>query len=137
MHLHIHPSSCHDAALIVINDEEVPLFLYWYIVDLSNAGHTVDSIVVHVAASTTMWNIKALEPVVHNIINNEDLILREFQSQSHSSVTLALAPNLGDTRRNPRIIDVSEFDVLDVTNMVATQKVKERAGLLSLLAKLG
>jgi len=135
MHLQVHIPNHHKSPSIVVCGEEVPLPLYWRTVDLWSAGHTSDSIVVHLVASNAFPNVELLRDIVRNITWNQELIHQGSLLTPVSDVTQADIRS--DTRRNSRISDVDEVDDLQVAQMVADKKQKERASLRNLLFKLG
>lgn len=135
MHLQVHTPSHHYPPSITVCGEEVPLPLYWRTVDLWSAGHTSDSIVVHVVASSTIPNVELLRDIVRNIVWNQELI---HQGSFLTPINdVAQTKGRSDTRRNSRISDVDEVDDSQVAQMVAEKKQKERASLRNLLSKLG
>ena len=132
MYLQVHKPSHHDQPSIAVGGEDVSLTLYWRTVDLWLAGHTNDSIVDHIVATSTSFSVDALRDIVRNIIWNQELIHQEPFLTPSSSVVSANAG--ADTRRNSRILDVEELDDLDVAQKVADKK--QRASLRDLLHKL-
>jgi len=135
MHLQVHTPSNHNPPSITVCGEEVPLPLYWRTVDLWSAGHTSDSIVVHIVASGSIPNVELLRDIVRNIVWNQELIRQGSLLTPTNDV--AHTKSQSDTRRNSRISDVDEVDDLQVAQMVAEKKQKERASLRNLLSKLG
>lgn len=109
---------------------EVPLSIYWQAVDLWTAGHSPESIVVRIVATRTVADIQEFRETVANIVYNQELIKLSNRSSR-------LATTQRDMRRNSRIHFVGELDNLDVAQMVAERKEKERLGLKQFLAKLG
>jgi len=133
MHLQVHTPSHHDSPSIGVCGEEVPLPLYWRAVDLWAAGHTSDSIFVHIVATSTISDVESLRGIVRNIVYNQELIHRV--PLLTPSDDMAQANARPDARRNSRIQDVNELDDLRVAETVAEKKEKERAGLRHLLSK--
>lgn len=125
------PASLADfQATVSVFGTEVPLSLYWQAVDLWSAGHSTESIVVHVVATRTVGDIQEFRKTVSNIVYNQELIKGSTRASNIQKETR-------DMRRNSRIHFVGELDNLDVAQMVAQRKEKERLGLKQFLAKLG
>lgn len=135
MHLHVHTPIHHDSPSIGVCGEEVPLSLYWHAVDLWAAGHTPDSIVVHIVATNNISNVEWLRNIVQNIVYNQELIHQESLLTPTNNMTRS--HSRPEARRHSRILNVGELDDLHVAHMVAEKKEKERAGLRHLLSKLG
>lgn len=128
--MHAATSTADSQATIGVCGSDVPLSIYWQAVDLWSAGHSVESIIVHIVATRTVPDIDEFRAIVSNIVYNQELI----QSSGRTS---RLVPTQRDMRRNSRINFVGELDNLDVAQMVAQRKEKERLGLKQFLAKLG
>lgn len=142
MHRHPH-SALHNPSLIPtisVCGTEVPLPLYFQVNDLYNAGHNIDSILVHIVTTTQVSSIDILRETVQNIILNQQLI-----NNSPHRLTLPIngtEQNEGTiaSRRNSRIEFVGELDDLDSARLLAEdkqRKEKERRTLKQLLAKFG
>lgn len=116
---------------------EVPLPLYFQVIDLYNAGHNTDSILVHIVATTQISSIDVLRETVQNIILNLQLIKNPSQK-----LTVPKGSEADEiaSRRNSRIEFVGELDDLNSARLLAEDKLrkeKERRTLRQFLAKLG
>lgn len=118
-------------ASISVGDEEVPLGLYFQVVDLWTAGYSTTNII------NTLMNLKgsmqlslSAETITNIIYNQEVMQAGTKKPSSNLSVTAT------NNRRLSRIASVSELDDLSVAQMVAHKKEKERLGLRQMLAKL-
>lgn len=144
MHLPPHNIPHHPSLIptIPVCDVEVPLPTYFQVTDLYNAGHNVDSIIVHMVATTQISNIDILRTTVKQIGLNLQLI-----SNSANSLVVSeqVAEKSAESRRNSRIEFVGELDDLSSAGIMAEgskqgremQREKEGRRLKGLLARLG
>lgn len=124
-------------ATISVFGTEVALPTYFQVVERYNAGHSIDSILVHMVAAKHVSNINTLRDIIEGIVLNLRLI--ETSSQS------LMSPERTNTnsRRNSRIEFVGELDDLSSVHLMAEdnlekEKEKERLSLRQrLLARLG
>lgn len=118
-------------ASISVGCEEVPLALYFQVVDLWTAGYSTINIVNTLInlKSTTQSSLSA--HTITDIIYNQQVM----QSGTDSTRTNLTVPH-NSSRRLSRIASVSELDDLSVAQMVAQKKEKEKLGLRQMLAKL-
>lgn len=136
--MHQPPIAIHNPSslpTISVFGTEVPLPTYFQIIERHNAGHNIDSIIVHMVATKPVSSIDTLRDTVEGIILN----LRLIENSSH---VLAL-PDRGGDRRNSRIEFVGELDDLNSAGLMAEERVerekeRERRNLRQrLFGKLG
>lgn len=124
-------SSHEQMASIPVGGEEVPLELYFQVVDLWTAGFSNTNMI------DTLFHPKnPIQPplstdTIMNIIYNPKIMQSGIKVPS---TTLHVPSH--SSRRLSRIASVSELDDLSVAEMVAQKKEKERIGLRQMLAKL-
>lgn len=124
-------SSHEQMASIPVGGEEVPIELYFQVVDLWTAGCSNTNII------DTLFHTKnPIQPplstdTIINIIYNQKIMQSGIKAPS---TTLHVPSH--SSRRLSRIASVSELDDLSVAEMVAQKKEKERIGLRQMLAKL-
>ncbi|KAK6372084.1 hypothetical protein LTR64_003997 [Lithohypha guttulata] len=128
MHTLPHPTI--QIATILVGDAEVPLSLYWQAVDLWEAGHSSERIVVHIVATRNVSNLAMFRETIQHIVYNQELIKR-------STIPAIITNTNPGMRRNSRIENVDELDNLDVADKVAQRREKEKLGLKQLIARLG
>lgn len=119
--MHRPPTAIHNPSslpTISVFGNEVPLPIYFQIIERHNAGHNVDSIIVHMVATTPISNIDTLRDTVEGIILN----LRLIENSSHA---LTLLPDREDNRRNSRIEFVGDLDDLNSAGLMAEEREKE------------
>lgn len=118
-------------ASISVGCEEVPLTLYFHVVDLWVAGYSTINIINTLVDFQSETQSPLSADTIANIIHNQEIIQAENESRTTHLTVLPCS-----SRRLSRIANVSELDDLSVAHMVAQKKEKEKLGLRQMLAKL-
>lgn len=118
-------------ATIPVGCEEVPLALYFQVVDLWTAGYSDIRIINAIINSKESMQLSLSPDTIANIIYNQELM-----QQGTNMLTVNGHTGSQNSRRLSRIASVDELDDLSVAQMVAQKKEKEKLGLRQLLAKL-
>lgn len=118
-------------ASIPVGCEEVPLALYFQVVDLWTAGYSDIKIIDAIINSKASTQISLSPDTIANIIYNQELM-----QQGTNLLTVNGHARSQNSRRLSRIASVDELDDLSVAQMVAQKKEKEKLGFRQLLAKL-
>ena len=116
---------------IAVGSEEVSLDLYFEAIDLWSAGLSPCSIVAQLGSYQETKHTNLTHDTVVNIIFNQEVM------RQNASVSTNRHP-VDQEKHNwsARISTVSELADLDVANMVARKREKEKLGLKQFISRL-